>query len=317
MRRVLLTGVPPLEVQDLAGPLEVFTRCEGYQVEMASPSPDGSFEINGGLVVSGAQPYTAFSTPVDTIWVVGGPDAPSGVYDPAYLAWLAGAAATARRVAASCLGTFLLGAAGVLDGRRAVTHWQWCDSLAQRYPKVRVVRDAVYVKDGSVWTSAGITTGLDLALALVEEDFGRRRALTIAQWLVMFVRRPGTQPQLGRLLTVYAGLRRPFDDLIVWMLEHVGEKLTVEDLAAQACMSPRHFIRAFQAEKGMPPGRFLDQLRVDTARRMLEESSASQKEVAALCGFGSVDSMRRAFVRLLGLLPSRVTRGDGGISTAR
>ncbi|BCS35689.1 AraC family transcriptional regulator [Luteitalea sp. TBR-22] len=308
MRRILMTGLPPLEVQDLAGPLEVFSRCEGYRVDLVSPEASRAIEINLGLQITGASHYRDVTGPVDTLWVVGGPDAPAGAYDVAYLEWLRVTAAQARRVGASCLGTFLLAAAGVLDGKRVVTHWQWCDSLAQQYPSVTVVRDAIYVRDGHIWTSAGITTGLDLALTFVEEDFGRRRALTLAQWLVMFVRRPGSQPQLGRLLTVYAGLRRPFDDLVVWMLEHLSEPLTVESLAAQAGMSVRQFIRVFQREKGMPPGRFLDQLRVETARRMLEESDNGLKEVAALCGFGSVDSMRRAFMRIVGASPASFAR---------
>jgi transcriptional regulator GlxA family with amidase domain len=308
MRRVVLTGLPPLEIQDLAGPLEVFSRCEGYRVDVVSPDPSRTLGINLGLEVAGALHYRDVSGPIDTLWIVGGPDSPSGAYDLAYLDWIGRTASHARRVGASCLGTFLLAAAGVLTGRRVVTHWQWCDSLAHQYPDVRVVRDAIYVRDGHVWTSAGITTGLDLALTFVEEDFGRRRALTLAQWLVMFVRRPGNQPQLGRLLTVYAGLRRPFDDLLVWMLEHLAEPLTVESLAEQAGMSLRQFMRAFQREKGMSPGRFLDQLRVETARRMIEESDNGLKEIAGLCGFGSVDSMRRAFVRILGAPPGSFAR---------
>lgn len=309
VRRILLTGLPPLEILDLAGPLEVFSRCDGYRVEVASPRRDGTFAINCGLALTGASSYDQVSGPVDTLWVVGGPEAPAGSYDAAYLDWLRATASSARRVGASCLGTFLLGAAGVLTGRRVVTHWEWCDNLAQQYPDVTVVREAIYVKDGGIWTSAGITTGLDLALTFVEEDFGRARAGEIAQWLVMFIRRPGNQPQLGRLLTVYEGLRRPFDDLVVWMYEHLDQRLTVEDLASQAGMSLRHFIRAFQREKGMPPGRFLDQVRVDTARRLIENAAVSQKEVASTCGFGSVDTMRRTFVRLLGATPASFVKG--------
>lgn len=308
MRRVVLTGLPPLEVQDLAGPLQVFSRCDGYKVEVVSPDPSRALAINLGLQLTGASHFRDVTGAIDTLWIVGGPDAPSGAYDAAYLDWLARIAASARRVGASCLGTFLLAAAGILNGRRAVTHWQWCDHLAHQYPDVSVVRDAIYVRDGHIWTSAGITTGLDLALTFVEEDFGRRRALTLAQWLVMFVRRPGSQPQLGRLLTVYAGLKRPFDDLLVWMLEHLSEPLTVERLAEQSGMSPRQFIRAFQREKGMPPGRFVDQLRVDAARRMIEESDSGMKEIASLCGFGSMDTMRRTFTRILGAPPGSFRR---------
>jgi transcriptional regulator GlxA family with amidase domain len=303
VRRVLLTGIPPLEIQDLAGPLEVFSRCEGYQVEMASPHPDGNMGINAGLSVAGGVFYKKVSGPVDTLWLVGGPEAPSGIYPPAYLAWLKTMCGQARRVAASCLGTFVLAAAGVLKGKRVVTHWQWCDNLAQRHPDVTVDRYVIFTKDGNVHTSAGISTGIDLALAFVEEDFGRPAALAMAKWLVLYVRRTGAQVQLSRLLEAQATWTSRFDRLQEWILEHLTDDLDVETLAAAAGMSPRHFARVFHGEKGVTPARFVERLRVEAAGRMIVESEASLKEVAAACGFGSADSMTRSFVRVSGVPP--------------
>jgi transcriptional regulator GlxA family with amidase domain len=303
VRRVLLTGIPPLEIQDLAGPLEVFSRSEGYDVEIASPRPDGGMGINAGLRVGGGAFYKNVTGPVDTLWLVGGPEAPLGIYPPHYLQWLKTMCAQARRVAASCLGTFVLAAAGVLKGKRVVTHWQWCDNLAQRYPDLSVDRSVIFTKDGNVYTSAGISTGIDLALAFVEEDLGRPAALAMAQWLVLYVRRTGAQVQLSRLLEAQATWTSRFDRLQEWILEHLSENLNVDTLAAAAGMSPRHFARTFHGEKGITPARFVEQLRVEAAGRMLIESKAGLKETAAACGFGSADSMTRSFVRVTGFPP--------------
>jgi transcriptional regulator GlxA family with amidase domain len=303
VRRVLLTGIPPLEVQDLAGPLEVFSRSEGYHVEIASPHPDGSMGINAGLNVGGGVYYKKLTGPVDTLWMVGGPEAPSGIYPPAYLEWLRSMCSQSRRVAASCLGTFVLAAAGVLKGKRVVTHWQWCDNLAQRYPDVSVDRFVIFTRDGNLYTSAGISTGIDLALAFVEEDLGRPAALAMAQWLVLYVRRTGGQVQLSRLLEAQATWTSRFDRLQEWILEHLTDDLNVETLAGAAGMSPRHFARVFHGEKGVTPARFVERLRVEAAARMLLESDAGLKEIAAACGFGGADSMSRSFVRVTGQSP--------------
>lgn len=303
MRRVLLTGIPPLEVQDLAGPLEVFSRSDGYLVEIASPHADGSMAINAGLRLDGGVFYRELQGPVDTLWVVGGPEAPSGIYPPDYLDWLEAMCGQARRVAASCLGTFVLGAAGVLKGKRVVTHWQWCDNLAQRHPDVSVDRSVIFTRDGNVYTSAGISTGLDLALAFVEEDLGRPAALAMARWLVLYVRRTGGQVQLSRLLEAQATWTSRFDRLQEWILEHLADDLNVEALAEAAGMSSRHFARVFHSEKGITPARFVERLRVEAAARMLVESEAGLKEVATACGFGSADSMSRSFQRVVGAPP--------------
>jgi transcriptional regulator GlxA family with amidase domain len=314
VRRVLLTGIPPLEIQDLAGPLEVFSRSEGYQVEIASPHSDGGIGINAGLRVGGGVFYRNVKGPVDTLWLVGGPEAPSGIYPPHYLGWLKSMCGQARRVAASCLGTFVLAAAGVLKGKRVVTHWQWCEKLAHRHPDLSVDRSVIFTKDGNVYTSAGISTGIDLALAFVEEDLGRPAALAMAQWLVLYVRRTGAQVQLSRLLDAQATWTSRFDRLQEWILEHLPENLSVDALAAAAGMSPRHFARVFHGEKGTTPARFVEQLRVEAAGRMLVESKAGLKETAAACGFGSADSMARAFVRVTGYPPRAFAKSQ---ATAR
>lgn len=301
----MLTGVGPFEIQDLAGPLEVFSQCD-YELELASPTRDGAVAINRGLLIVGGRHYRRVQAPLDTLWIVGGPEAPSGIYDPAYLRWVGEMAGQARRVGASCLGTFVLAAAGALDGRRAVTHWQWCDLLTERYPRITVERNAIFVNDGRFYTSAGITTGIDLALQFVEQDFGPRKALSIAQWLVLFVRRSGNFAQLSRLLSMQTRAVKPFDDLENWIFEHLAEDLSVERLAANVNMSARQFTRVFRSEKGVTPARFVERVRVEVARSLLEASGAGLKSVAAKCGFGSADSMRRSFLRVVGSTPSEV-----------
>jgi transcriptional regulator GlxA family with amidase domain len=317
MRRVLLTGIPPLEIQDLAGPLEVFSRTDGYHVEVASPFPDGSLRINAGLQIGGGVFYKKVTGPVDTLWLVGGPEAPSGIYPSAYMEWLRSMCSGARRVAASCLGTFVLAAAGVLEGKRVVTHWQWCDNLAQRHPDVTVDRSVIFTKDGNVYTSAGISTGIDLALSFVEDDFGRPAALAMAKWLVLYVRRTGAQVQLSHLLEAQATWSSRFDRLQEWILEHIAEDLNVDALAAASGMSPRHFARVFHEEKGITPARFVERLRVEAAGRMLTESEAGLKETAAACGFGSADSMARSFVRVKGVSPREFASSRVGVQASR
>ena len=305
MRRIVLTGVPPFEVQDLAGPLEVFAQCD-YEIELVSPERDGSTAINRGLRVTGGIDFRKFDRPIDTLWVVGGPEAPSGRYDPAYLRWLKEMSSQARRVGASCLGTFVLAASGALEGRRAVTHWQWCDHLAERYPSVELVRNSIFVKDGHIYTSAGITTGIDLALLFVEEDFGPRKAFAIAQWLVLFVRRTASYSQVSKLLALQSGSVKPLDDLENWIFEHLAEDISVERMADNVHMSARQFTRVFRSEKGTTPARFVERVRVEVARSLLEASGVGVKSVAAKCGFGSADSMRRSFLRVVDTTPSGI-----------
>jgi transcriptional regulator GlxA family with amidase domain len=209
-----------------------------------------------------------------------------------------------RRIGSVCSGAFILAEAGLLDGRRATTHWGWCKELAQRYPRVKVDPDPIFVRDGSIYTSAGVTAGMDLALALVEEDHGRELALRVARQLVLFLRRPGGQSQFSAQLAVQAADREPLRELQAWIADHLNQDLSVEALADRVAMSPRNFARVFSREVGVTPARFVEQARVEAARRRLEESAHGVDAIASQCGFGTAESMRRAFLRRLHVPPS-------------
>jgi transcriptional regulator GlxA family with amidase domain len=227
------------------------------------------------------------------------------VRDPALSVWLRRMTTAVRRLGAVCVGSFLLAEAGLLDGRRATTHWKFGRELAARYPKVRVEHEPLWVKDGNIYTSAGISAGIDLALAWVDEDCGAGLAHEAARELVLFLRRPGGQPQLSVSLSSQASEMTTIRELQIWIAEHLGARLTVDDLAERMAMSVRNFERVFTREVGTTPSQYVLQMRVEAARQKLERTADGLKQVAAAAGFGSVDVMRRAFVRLLGITPRR------------
>jgi transcriptional regulator GlxA family with amidase domain len=301
MRKVVIVGPPPIQVLDVAGPLEVFSNAPDYEIQLANPGPERSLQTNRGLVLAQATPIADLHGPIDTLVIAGGPGAESGSYDPSFIAWIAKAARQSRRVASICTGAFLLAEAGLLDGKQAVTHWSFCDRLAREYPKVVVRPESIYLRDGSIYTSAGITAGIDLSLALVEEDHGHETALRIARFLVMFLVRPGGQAQYSHMLSHQAVTSQPLRELHVWMLQHLREDLTVESLADRMGMSARHFTRVCLRETGMNPGQFVDRMRVEAAQQIIDSSSRGLKEIAVDCGFQSADAMRRTFVRVLGV----------------
>ncbi len=307
-RRVIFVAVPPVQIIDLTAPYEVFARCGGYRVELVTNAARGLVASSSGLTLSGANDYRSVRGNIDTVMVPGGDGAEQLLCDEAFLDWLRRMSTRARRIGSICTGAFLLAAAGILDGRRAVTHWDWCGRLAAAFPNVKVEQDPIFIKEGKVYTSAGVTAGIDLALALVEEDHGHRRALEIARDLVVFMRRPGGQSQVSSLLAAQASALRPIEDLQAWIVEHLRSDLDVETLARRCGLSPRHFARIFIAEKGITPARFVEQIRVDAARALLEGTDYGPKEVAARTGFGSADSMRRSFVRVLGVAPGEYSR---------
>ncbi|HUN53501.1 MAG TPA: helix-turn-helix domain-containing protein, partial [Candidatus Sulfotelmatobacter sp.] len=222
--------------------------------------------------------------------------------NPALVDWLRRRAAEARRIASVCTGAFLLAAAGVLDGRRAVTHWEECARLAERFPAVRVEPDPIFICDGGVWTSAGVTAGIDLALALVEEDLGRSLALAVARYMVVFLKRPGGQAQFSTALALQTADDR-FGALHDWINDHLGDDLSLAVLADHAGMSERSFSRHYAAATGQTPARAIERLRVEAARRLLSESRTPVKRIARRCGFGSEETMRRSFLRLLAVTP--------------
>ncbi len=300
-RKVVIVGPSPVQVLDVTGPLEVFSNAEGYDIVIGTPGPERKLETNRGFALTDAVPINEIDGPVDTLIVAGGPGAESGCYDPSLVAWISEMAMRSRRTAAICTGAFVLGAAGVIDGKEVVTHWRFCDRLAKEFPRAIVRPEPIFLKDGLVYTSAGITAGIDLALALVEEDLGRKVALDIARFLVMFLVRPGGQAQFSHTLSHQAATSKPLHELQIWMLENLREDLTVEKLAERLGISARHFTRVCVQETNMNPGRFVDRLRVEAAQHMIDDSNMTLKEIADACGFRNADTMRRAFSRVIGI----------------
>src|SRR5277367_3822141 len=217
MRKIVIVGPPPVQVLDVTGPLEVFYGVDGYDVVVGNPGAERALQTHRKFALTNAVPTAEITGPIDTLVVAGGPSAESGTYDPVFVAWIAAMARQSRRVASICTGAFLLGAAGLIDGKEVVTHWRFCDQLAKEFPKAIVHPEPIFVKDGNLYTSAGITAGIDLALALVEEDHGHEIALNIARFLVMFLVRPGGQAQFSHMLSRQAVTSKPLREMQVWM----------------------------------------------------------------------------------------------------
>jgi transcriptional regulator GlxA family with amidase domain len=303
-----MVAMPCREVVEIGGALDIFHAANvrlpadrGYAVDVVSPVTN----VAGwnGLRMTADRSYRSVRGDVDTL-IVTGIDEPDDAHrDPHLLRWLERLAPRVRRIAGLCTGTFVLAEAGLLSGRRATTHWMDCDELARRFPDVTVERDPIYVRDGNVYTSAGSTAGLDLVLALVEEDVGRRVALQVAQRMVFFLKRPGGQAQFSAQLSTQMAEREPLRELQAWIVEHPASDLAVDALARRVAMSPRNFFRIFVRDVGMTPGRFVERVRVEAARRLLEDSARGILDIAAACGFGSAETMRLAFRRALGVNP--------------
>jgi transcriptional regulator GlxA family with amidase domain len=305
MRKVVIVGAPPVQILDVSGPLEVFSKAGGYDVVLGNPGEERVLRTSRNVALTDAVPISEITGPIDTLVIAGGPGGETGSYDPAFVSWLVAGAERSRRVASVCTGTFLLGAAGLIDGRQVVTHWQYCDRLANEFPHTTVRPEPIFLKDGPIYTSAGITAGIDLALALVEEDRGHAAALNIARFLVMYLVRPGGQAQFSHMLAHQAGTSKPLRELQIWMMENLREDLTVEKLAERLGMSARHFTRVCLKDAKMNPGQFVDRMRVEAARQMIDSSDLGLKEIADASGFHTADAMRRTFLRVLG-----ITAGD-------
>lgn len=305
---------PDVQILDVMGPLEVFgcasrllaARANGpvdaYRVEVVATRA-GILRCSSGMRLVADRSLRSVRG-VDTLLVAGGVGTAAALRDAELVRWVRGMAPRVRRLGSVCSGSFVLAEAGLLDGRRATTHWEWCATLAERYPAVTVAADPIFVRDGKVYTSAGVTAGMDLALALVEEDYGREIALDVARQLVMFLRRPGGQSQFSAQLAAQTADREPLRDLQSWISEHPEADLSVPALARRVAMSPRNFARVFTREVGMTPARFVESVRVEAARRRLEESASGVDNVAAACGFGTAESMRRAFLRIVRVPPA-------------
>ncbi|BCG93130.1 GlxA family transcriptional regulator [Mesorhizobium sp. 131-2-1] len=304
-RTVAIVIHPGFQLLDAAGPTAAF--------EIAGRFSPGSYELTmlapGGGEIESSSGVSLTAAPLrderfDTVIISGGEIVRSLAAAEQIAAWLKRVGA--RRIASVCSGAYLLAEAGLLDGRRATTHWASTDDFARRYPRIKVDADRIFVHDGDVWTSAGISAGIDLALALIEDDLGADVARRTAQQLVVHQRRSG-QSQFSSLVEL-GGRTGRFADLIEWMRDHLAEPLTVEVLADRAAMSPRHFARAFAAETGTTPAKAVERLRLETARTAVETSSASLDRIAAATGFGDPGRMRRAFMRGFGQPPQALRR---------
>jgi transcriptional regulator GlxA family with amidase domain len=318
-REIVILVYPGVQSLDLTGPLEVFSGAQllldldqddvrrGYRISVVSR--DGApLATSSGLSITPGFSLREAPTDIDTLIVAGGYGCLEAAEDTVLIDWLKQAAARARRSASVCSGAFLLAQAGLLDGRRATTHWASAEELAIRYPAVEVDPEPIFLRDGDVWTSAGVTAGMDLALAMVEEDLDRELALTIARHLVLFLRRPGNQSQFSATLATQQPHREPLREAQRYALENPAADLSVEAMAERAHLSPRHFARSFRAEVGVTPARYVEHVRLEAARRRLEDTPDPVAAIAASCGFGTPETMRRVFLRALGVGPAEYRR---------
>jgi transcriptional regulator GlxA family with amidase domain len=309
-RIIEVLAFPSVQLLDVTGPLQVFASANDYVAQTGGTPPyvlrvvakgGQGVTASSGLGIA-TNPLPRIATALDTLMVAGGPGVDAAIADPTLVDWVRLRAKKARRVASVCTGAFLLGASGALNGRRAVTHWSFCADLARRFPAVRVESDPIFVRDGSVWTSAGVTAGIDLALALVEEDLGRTAALAVARYLVVFLKRPGGQAQFSEALSMQSA-EDEFGVLHDWINRHLADDLSLSRLASQAGMSERSFSRHYAQATGLTPARAIERLRVEAARRLLSESRLPVKRISQRCGFGSEETMRRSFLRALAATP--------------
>jgi transcriptional regulator GlxA family with amidase domain len=301
---------PAVQLLDVTGPVQVFASANDligsaggarpYELRVVAQGGKG-VTASAGMTLA-ADPLSKPDEPLDTLLVAGGEGAEAAIENSVLVDWVRERATQARRVASVCTGAFMLAAAGVLDGRRAATHWKYCAKLAQRFPAVRVEPDPIFVCDGSVWTSAGVTAGIDLALALVEEDLGRSMALAVARYLVVFLKRPGGQAQFSAALSLQVADDK-FGRLHDWINKHLASDLSLSVLADQAGMSERSFSRHYAEATGQTPARAIERLRVEAARHLLSGSRLPVKRIAQRCGFGSEETMRRSFHRLIDITP--------------
>jgi transcriptional regulator GlxA family with amidase domain len=318
--RVVILATPSAHSLEVTGPVEVFSltavklreagreRMSGYSVEVVSATDDLTIRSSSGLTILAQRTWRQIDYEIDTLLVAGGMDLWTGKGHTELLAWIRTQIAKARRFGSICTGAFVLAEAGLLNGKRVTTHWNFCQQLQQAYKDLFVDPEPIFIKDGNLYTSAGVTSGIDLTIAMVEEDFGQDIALRIARALVLFLRRGSGQSQFSTALSFQNSPRIPLSELPIYVLEHLRDPLTVEVLASRVSMSARNFSRVFAEEFGVTPAEFVKKLRIDTARRLVEESSRGLEEIATECGLGSIDTLTRAFMREFGQTPAQLRK---------
>jgi len=311
-RRVHVLVFPGFQLLDAAGPVGAFEAAGAYAMRIVAVTPGPVSSSSGVEWMAQGLPRI---TEGGTLVVSGGPGVDAAMRDATLLRFIRNAHQRKLRVASVCSGSMLLAAAGLLDGRMATTHWSRTGQFKRLFPAVRLEADRIFVQDGETWTSAGITAGIDLALAMIAQDVGESVARAVAQELVVYYRRPGGQSQFSALLALQ-GAQSRFDPVLDHIRRNLRERHTVEALAERACMSPRHFARAFHAETGVTPAKAVEKIRVEAARTAFEGSAASVQRVATECGFGNAERMRRSFARLLGMAPSALRRTNDGAAGA-
>lgn len=304
-----MVGFPGVQALDLVGPHEVFTAASlltsgGYQVSIVSPAGQPVTTATGLAFM--AEPLPDPSDPVDTVMLPGGAGTDAARADAELVSWIKDVARTARRLVTVCTGAFLAAEAGLLDGCRATTHWAFAERLARDFPNIDVDPDPIFIRSSeTVWTAAGVTSGIDLALSLVEDDHGTEVAQTVARWLVLYLRRPGGQTQFAAPVWMPRAKRAPIREVQEAIEAEPGGSHNIDELARRAAMSPRHFTRVFTDEVGEAPGQYVERIRTEAARRQLEESDDTVVAIAARCGFGTAETMRRNFIRRIGVSPDQ------------
>jgi transcriptional regulator GlxA family with amidase domain len=308
VRRIVFVIFGDFQALDLAGPHDVFQEAGrlsgGYRCQIVA-SCQGPVRSSSGLQVYAEHGVAGVGpTGIDTLLVTGGNGVVRASHDPALVSWVAAAGASARRVASVCTGVFLLAAAGLVTGRTVTTHWALAERLAREHPELDVDRDPIFIKDGRIWTSAGVTAGMDLALALVEDDLGRDVAHEVAQNMVLFLRRPGSQSQFSLPLWSAQPRTDPIRAVLSAIHADPAARHSIADLAGHAGLSPRHLQRRFTAELGSPPAAYVERVRIEAAQRALTETDDPVATVARRCGFGTAETLRRAFHRNTSVAPS-------------
>ncbi|MFK0165551.1 GlxA family transcriptional regulator [Rhizobium sp. NPDC090279] len=309
-KTIVMVALPGVQLLDVSGPLDVFSEANAqagrnvYRLSIAASEPGPIRSSSGARLLSNWNIEEDLGEPIDTLLIAGCPNAADAPTDRRMVAWLRYRVPAIRRYGSVCSGAFFLARAGLLDGRRITTHWAVADRLAEQFPLVTVEEDAIHVSDGPVRTAAGVTAGLDLALALVEEDLGHDIAIRVASQLVMFFKRPGGQLQFSRKGEAMPAGRAALQEIQRWIASNPALDHSVTSLAKRMDLSPRHFARLFRNEIGITPATWVEEARVNAARRLLEQGNEAPKQVAVHCGFADANTFRRAFARHVGVTPA-------------